>query len=213
MWCSLLTVSGCPWASSNQDSVIIPLLPNAQHTATFSALTLWYWCSWGWAQECIFCLFMWPVTTMVEIYLVTEKYEVQYGGSSQTLLSTTQIWICWTGRYPCLKQHMIKIIVVWMIFSSKLLSSFSLSAISSFLKYLCYRQTKTSSGNGENIQLRLRSPWRNPFFDPLQPMFGSDPCFGNRCCMETGEDLKVHHVHIWTHWNICLMGQPSCEFP
>jgi len=52
-----------------------------------------------------------------------------------------------------------------MIFSSKLLSSFSLSAIHSFLKYLRYRQTKTSSGNGENIQHRFRLPRCDPFCD------------------------------------------------
>jgi len=33
---------------------------------------------------------------------------------------------------------------LWMIFSSKLLSLFSMSAIYSFLKYLCYRQAKTT---------------------------------------------------------------------
>jgi len=115
-------------------------------------------------------------------------------------LSATQIWICWTPRDSW--QHMIKIIIAWMIFSSKLLSSFSLfsstytqahnqigtpGVVKSFLRgaqitmsnsfQLCphifpgarkilqggfafpwlraclhYRQTNTSSGNGENIQ-------------------------------------------------------------
>ena len=96
-----------------------------------------------------------------------------YDSGSQTSLSATQIWICWRPRDPCFKQHMIKIIIVWMIFSSKLLSSISLSAIYSFLKYLRHRQTKTSSGNGKNIQARYRSPRCNPFFDLLRPMFGS----------------------------------------
>jgi len=36
-----------------------------------------------------------------------------------------------------------------MIFSSKLLNNFSLSAIHLFLKYLRYRQTETSSGDSE----------------------------------------------------------------
>jgi len=31
--------------------------------------------------------------------------------SFQTFLSATQIWICWTPCNPCLKQHMIKIII------------------------------------------------------------------------------------------------------
>jgi len=38
-----------------------------------------------------------------------------------------------------------------MIFGSKLLSSCSVLAIYSFLKYICYRQTQKSSGNVENI--------------------------------------------------------------
>jgi len=71
------------------------------------------------------------------------------------------------------------IISVWMIFSSKLLSSFSLSAIYSFLKYLRYRQTKTSSGNGENIQPRFRSPRRDPFLTLC------DPYFRNHCSKQT----------------------------
>jgi len=62
-----------------------------------------------------------------------------------------------------------------MIFSTKLLSSFSLSAIHSFLRYVHYRETKTNSGNVENIQPRFRSPRRDPFFQPLRPMFGSRP--------------------------------------
>ena len=68
-----------------------------------------------------------------------------------------------------------KIIVVWMIFSSRLLSSFLMSTIYSLLKYLRYRQKKTSNGNGENIQPRFRSTRRAPFFHPLRTMFGSWP--------------------------------------
>jgi len=54
-------------------------------------------------------------------------------------------------RDPNFKQHMKNRIMVWMSFGSKLLNSFSMSAIYSFLKYLRYRQTKTSTGNFENI--------------------------------------------------------------
>jgi len=36
-------------------------------------------------------------------------------------------------------------------FGSKLLSSLLMLAIYSFLKYLCYRQTQTSSGKVENL--------------------------------------------------------------
>ena len=53
--------------------------------------------------------------------------------------------------------------IVRMIRSSKLLSSFSVSTICSFPKYLRYRQTQTSSGNLENIQLRFGSTRRYPF--------------------------------------------------
>jgi len=58
---------------------------------------------------------------------------------------------------------MKKILIVWIIFGSKLLSSFLMSAIYSFPKYLRYRQTQTSSGNVENLQLRFGSPLRDPF--------------------------------------------------
>jgi len=49
-------------------------------------------------------------------------------------------------------------------FSSKLLISFLMSAIYSFLKHLS--NTQTSSGNAENKQPRFGSPRRDPFFDP-----------------------------------------------
>jgi len=65
---------------------------------------------------------------------------------SQTILNATRIWVWWTSRDPSLKQHMKKIVIVWMIFGSKLLCSFSMSAIYSSLKYLCFRQTQRSSG-------------------------------------------------------------------
>jgi len=44
--------------------------------------------------------------------------------SSQTFLSTTQIRVWWPPRDPSHKQCMEKILIVWMIFGSKLLSSF-----------------------------------------------------------------------------------------
>jgi len=43
-----------------------------------------------------------------------------------------------------------------------------MSAISTFVKYVRYRQTQTSSGNVENTQLL---PRRDPFFDPSLPLF------------------------------------------
>jgi len=48
--------------------------------------------------------------------------------SSQTFLSTTQIKVWWLPRDPILKQNMKKILIVRMIFGSKLLQSwFALS--------------------------------------------------------------------------------------
>ena len=51
--------------------------------------------------------------------------------------------------------NVLKIMIAWMIFGSKLLSSFLMSAIYSFLKYLRYRQTPTweSAVGGENGHL------------------------------------------------------------
>jgi len=51
-------------------------------------------------------------------------------------------WVCWTPGDPNLKQHMKKILEVWFILAAIFwLSSFFMSAIYSFFKYLCYRQT------------------------------------------------------------------------
>jgi len=58
-----------------------------------------------------------------------------------------------------------------MIFGSKLLSSFLMLVIYSFLKYLHYRQTQTSSGEVENLQLRFGSPLRDPFLALIHPLW------------------------------------------
>jgi len=62
---------------------------------------------------------------------------------------------------------MTKMLIVWMIFGSRLLSSFSVSALHSFLKCLRYivKQTQTSLKN-YNSGLALWSPRRNLFSDP-----------------------------------------------
>jgi len=73
-----------------------------------------------------------------------------------------------------------KIMMVWMIFGSKLLSSFLKLAIYSFLKYLRYRQTQTSCGDVEKMHRRFGSPLRDQVFDPSPPFFGFfNPYFGN----------------------------------
>jgi len=65
--------------------------------------------------------------------------------------------------------------IAQMVIGRKLVSSFSMPAIYSFLKYLRYRQAQTSSGSVEKTQLRLGSPLRGPFFYPSQSLFGFRP--------------------------------------
>jgi len=62
-----------------------------------------------------------------------------------------------------------------MIFGRTLLSSFSVSAIYSFLKCLFYRKAQTNNDNVENTvnsQTEFGPPLRNRFFDPSPPDFG-----------------------------------------
>jgi len=97
-------------------------------------------------------------------YMVSQKYGMVYLIFFQhriprfrqavvpNYLSSTRTWVWWTSRDPCLKQRMLKRknMSVWIIFGSKLLSSFSMSAMYSFDPVL----------------------HREPFFDPLRPFFG-----------------------------------------
>jgi len=77
-----------------------------------------------------------------------------------------------------------------MVFSSKLLNSFSLSAIYSFLKYLRYRQTKTSSGDGDIYNPGLDRLGATNFLTLCDPCLGRDPYFGNHCPKGTFAYLK-----------------------
>ena len=77
--------------------------------------------------------------------------------------------------------NITKILIVWMIFGNRLLSSFLMSAFYSFLKCLRYtanRQTSLknyNSGIGFLIASALLSdPWRN-----LNPCLGRDPYYSN----------------------------------
>ena len=70
-----------------------------------------------------------------------------------------------------------------MIFGSRLLTLFSVSAVYSFLKYLRYT-TNRQANKFEELQLRFRfwSPRRDLFSDPLRirnPCLGRDPYYGN----------------------------------
>jgi len=71
-------------------------------------------------------------------------------------------------------------LIAWMIFGSRLLSSFSISPFYSFLKYLRYTTNRHRQADKfEKIQLRFKfwSPRRDLFSDSAnsQPLFGSRP--------------------------------------
>jgi len=59
------------------------------------------------------------------------------------------------------------------------LSSFLISSIYSFFKYLQYRKTQTSSGNVENMQLRFGPPGRDRFWHFASLAGISTPTLGN----------------------------------
>jgi len=64
-----------------------------------------------------------------------------------------------------------------------------MTAIYTFLKYLRNKQTQTSSGNVENLQLRFGSPLRDPFLTLLHSSLGFDPYFGNHWARSTDQPL------------------------
>jgi len=68
-------------------------------------------------------------------------------------------WLTLDQRFPNFFERVQKLSLV----NTSRLSSFLISAIYSSLTDLRYRQTQTSSGNVENIQLRFESPGRDPF--------------------------------------------------
>ena len=64
----------------------------------------------------------------------------QVTSGSKTVSNVTEIWVRWTFCDPSLKHRMLtwQKLIVWRIFDSRLLSSFSMSALYSSPKYLCY---------------------------------------------------------------------------
>jgi len=89
--------------------------------------------------------------------------------------------------------------IVLIIFGNKLISSFLMSAICSFLKYLCYRQPKTSSGNVDIAQLRFGSPRRYPFFTLRRHLcLDLDPYFGYHWARSTNHRCinLLRHVFL-----------------
>ena len=121
---------------------------------------------------------MWPIWNLIYIFLVDWIFCLNINRfkerlqllSSQTFLRMTQISLANTS-WPKPQTTYEKILIVWMIFGSKLLSSFLMLVIYSFLKYLHYRQTQTSSGEVENLQLRFGSPLRDPFLALIHPLW------------------------------------------
>jgi len=97
-----------------------------------------------------------------------------------------------------------KIMIVWMIFGSKLLSRFSISGIYSFLKYLHDRQTQTSSGSDENVQLRFGSPRRDPCMNGSQTILWGPLGYTIQ--------FSVTYVLMNIGWlNIRLPRSPTCR--
>jgi len=92
---------------------------------------------------------------------------------------------------------------VSIIYGSKLLCSFLMSAICSFLKYLCYRQTKTSSDNVDIAQLRFGSSRRYPFLTLHCPHWGLDldPYFGYHWARSTNH--RCVNLRRQVFLNIC----------
>jgi len=99
-----------------------------------------------------------------------------------------------------------KAMIVSIIFGNKLLSSFLMSAICSFLKYLCYRQTKTSSGNVDIAQLRFGSPRRYPFLTLRRPHWGLNlvPYFGYHWARSTNHRC----VNLLRHVFLNISAEP-----
>ena len=96
----------------------------------------------------------------------------------------TKIRLC-----PSLKQRMKKIIIVWVVFGSKLLSSFLMSAIYSFVKYLLCRQTKARSSYVENTHSGLDRLGATHFLTLRHHCLCFDPYFGNHCARSTSPSL------------------------
>ena len=87
-------------------------------------------------------------------------------------------------------------LIVWMIFGSRLLNLFSVSAVYSFLKYLRYITDKF-----EELQLRFRlwSPRRDLFSDPLRNRnlcLGRDPYYGNHWLQRLNLSKRFKPVFI-----------------
>jgi len=144
--------------------------------------------------------FVWLANAFCITYFSQSHKDIVLEQRFQNFLSATQIWICQKPRVPCLKQHMIKIIIVWMILSSKLLGLFSLSAIYSFIKYLHYRYWDRQRQAVVMVKIynqgidRLGGR-RDLFLTLCDPCLGCHPYFGNHCIRKTAFS-KSHIIEV-----------------
>jgi len=80
---------------------------------------------------------------------------------------------------PSLKQLMKKIMIVSVIFDSKLLSSFLLIVSIPLFSQVPTLQTKANSGNVENTELRFGLPRHGPFLTLSHLCLGFERYIGN----------------------------------
>ena len=97
--------------------------------------------------------------------------------------------------------NMTKMLIIWMIFGSRSLSLFSVSAVYSFLKYLRYT-TNRQAKKFEELQLRFKfwSPRRDLFSDPLRNRnlcLGRDPYCGNHWLQRLNLSKRIKPVLIY----------------
>jgi len=77
--------------------------------------------------------------------------------------------------------NMKNALIAWMIFGRKFLSSFSLSAIYSFLKYLRYTQTQQAVVTSNIYSPGLNRLCATHFLTLCDPCLDRDTYFGNHC--------------------------------
>jgi len=110
-------------------------------------------------------------------------------------LSLTGIWVCWTSCDPNLTQRMLnmrKMLIVWKIFGSRLLSSCSVSAFYSFSS--AYAALQTDKFEKLQLRFRLLIASAQPIFWPLaqsKPLFGPRPNIMSIIAYFTSKRCKV----------------------
>jgi len=108
----------------------------------------------------------------------------------------------WRPKSQTAYVNMTKMLIVWIIFGSGLLSLFSVSAVYSFLKYLRYT-TNRQANKFEELQPRFRfgAPRRDLFSDPLRNRnlcVDRDPYYGNHWLQRLNLSKRFKPVLICT---------------